>query len=155
MLDKPEAVIIHIEDFYPESPESGQLVTLEFGCFTTIARDFVLEENRQEKQKERHHDKSHMELIEQSGSHALVTSVEEEHLQQELRYIMQDARTMLTTVQERRVRMFIEDGLSSSEIGRREGVSYKVIGRSIKAGLGEIKKFWKHGSKTAVFCRIK
>ena len=33
----------------------------------------------------------------------------------------------------------MEEGLSLSEIGRREGVSYKAVGRSIHAGLEKLK----------------
>ena len=54
LLEKPDAVFVHIDSLYPKSPESGQIVELSFPCFNLLAREFVLEENRQEKQNERH-----------------------------------------------------------------------------------------------------
>ena len=52
LLEKPDAVFVHIDSLYPKSPESGQIVELSFPCFNLLAREFVLEENRQEKQNE-------------------------------------------------------------------------------------------------------
>jgi hypothetical protein len=141
LSDKPEAAIIHIEDFYPESPESGQLVTLEFSCFNVIARDFVLAENRYKKRVERDHDKRSLDEIEQSGNGALISSVEEEYLRQELQHVLLDARAKLTAAQKRRVRMFVEDGLSFSEIGRREGITHRAAEYSVQAGLKNLKKY--------------
>lgn len=48
LLEKPDAVFVHIDSLYPKSPESGQIVELSFPCFNLLAREFVLEENRQE-----------------------------------------------------------------------------------------------------------
>ncbi|MDD3541649.1 MAG: hypothetical protein PHO69_03125 [Petrimonas sp.] len=141
LRDKPEAAIFRIEDVYPDSPESGQLITLEFSYFTVITRDFVLEENRQEKQKERHHDKRPMDVIEQSGNSALITSVEEDFLRNELKKTLYSAMGILTETQERRVRLFVEDGLSFAEIGRREGVTHRAAEYSVQAGIKKIKKY--------------
>ena len=63
LLEKPDAVFVHIDSLYPKSPESGQIVELSFPCFNLLAREFVLEENRQEKQNERHQDYRAMEDI--------------------------------------------------------------------------------------------
>ena len=51
---KPEAAIVHIEDVYPDSPDAGKLVRLEFRLFTTLTREFTLERLKQEKQDTRH-----------------------------------------------------------------------------------------------------
>ena len=44
LLEKPDAVFVHIDSLYPKSPESGQIVELSFPCFNLLAREFVLEE---------------------------------------------------------------------------------------------------------------
>ena len=37
---KPEAAIIHIEDVYPESPDAGRVIRLDFRLFTVLTRVF-------------------------------------------------------------------------------------------------------------------
>ena len=59
--DAPEAVITLINNLYTNSPDSGTYVKLDFSLFTVLARDFVLEENRQEKMLKRYHDKRPLE----------------------------------------------------------------------------------------------
>ena len=51
---KPEAAIIHIEDVYPESPDAGRVIRLDFRLFTVLTREFKLEDLKQEKRDERH-----------------------------------------------------------------------------------------------------
>lgn len=84
LLEKPDAVFVHIDSLYPKSPESGQIVELSFPCFNLLAREFVLEENRQEKQNERHQDYRAMEDINPRENGALMTSLEEIYLRQEI-----------------------------------------------------------------------
>mgnify|MGYP000011269600 CR=1 FL=1 len=50
MQKKPEAAIVHIEDVYPDSPDTGRIIQLDFRLFTVLTREFVLEELRQKKQ---------------------------------------------------------------------------------------------------------
>lgn len=91
LLEKPDAVFVHIDSLYPKSPESGQIVELSFPCFNLLAREFVLEENRQEKQNERHQDYRAMEDINPRENGALMTSLEEIYLRQEIRAIIGNA----------------------------------------------------------------
>ena len=37
LLEKPDAVFVHIDSLYPKSPESGQIVELSFPCFNLLA----------------------------------------------------------------------------------------------------------------------
>lgn len=80
LLEKPDVVFVHIDSLYPKSPESGQIVELSFPCFNLLAREFVLEENRQEKQNERHQDYRAVEDINPRENGALMTSLEEIYL---------------------------------------------------------------------------
>lgn len=139
LIDEPDTVLVHIESLYPKSPESGQVVPLNFPCFNLLAREFILEENRQKKQDARHRDRRAMEDIDPNENKALARSVDDELLRLELWAAMEKSSACLTAPQRRRIRMYVEEGLSLSEIARREGVSYKVIGRSIWAGLKKIK----------------
>ena len=41
---KPEAAVIHIEDIYPESPDAGRVIRLDFWLFTVLTREFKLED---------------------------------------------------------------------------------------------------------------
>lgn len=58
---KPEAAIIHIEDVYPESPDAGRVIRLDFRLFTVLTREFKLEDLKQEKRDERHVEKLRLE----------------------------------------------------------------------------------------------
>ena len=51
---KPEAAIIHIEDVYPESPDAGRVIRLDFRLFTVLIREFKLDDLKQGKRDERH-----------------------------------------------------------------------------------------------------
>ena len=59
---KPEAAIIHIEDVYPESPDAGRVIRLDFRLFTVLTREFKLEDLKQEKRDERHVEKLRLDL---------------------------------------------------------------------------------------------
>ena len=58
---KPEAAVIHIEDIYPESPDTGRVIQLDFRLFTVLTREFKLEDLKQEKRDERHVEKLRLE----------------------------------------------------------------------------------------------
>lgn len=111
LLEKPDVVFVHIDSLYPKSPESGQIVELSFPCFNLLAREFVLEENRQEKQNERHQDYRAVEDINPRENGALMTSLEEIYLRQEIKRILNGPSNVLTDLQQRRLRLFL-DGYS-------------------------------------------
>ena len=61
MQKKPEAAIVHIEDVYPDSPDAGRVIRLDFRLFTVLTREFKLEDLKQEKHDERHVEKLRLE----------------------------------------------------------------------------------------------
>lgn len=139
--DKPEAAIVHIEDFYPESPDAGSLVTLEFSVFTALAREFVLMENAQDKKRERHHDKRPLDEIALDENSALFVLPEAEYQEQELRQEIEAARRTLTLTQSRRISLFLDKGLSLQRISDLEGVHITSVEESVKSAIKKIKKF--------------
>lgn len=140
LLDAPDVVFVRIDSLYPNSPESGQIVQLDFPCFTLLARDFVLEEKRQEKRDERHRDRRAMEDIDPTENRALSMSVDEICIRRELGRILSCHSAILTPTQRRRLRLFAE-GLTLTEIGQMEGVTHKAIGESVSTAIEKIKKF--------------
>ena len=135
LLEKPDAVFVHIDSLYPKSPESGQIVELSFPCFNLLAREFVLEENRQEKQNERHQDYRAMEDINPRENGALMTSLEEIYLRQEIKRILYGP----SNVQQRRLRLFL-DGYTLTRIGEIEGISHTAARKSVFSAIEKIKK---------------
>ena len=135
--NKPDAVVILIDDFYPESPNCGELVELDFALFTLLARKFVLEQNRQDKRIERNHDKRPLDEIVISSE----TTVEDDYIKRETIKMLHQKKACLTPPQRRRIILHVEEKLSYSKIGKMEGVSYKAISNSVKAGLKRLKIF--------------
>lgn len=142
----PEAVVVNVDDLYPHSPDKGTLIKLEFSLFTVLARDFVLQENRQEKQAERHHEKCSIDDASLQINRVLFVSVEDEYVQKETREMLEQAYKTLTKVQERRFRLFYEDKLSLREIAGLEGVHNTAVEDSISAARKKLKIFYKSTS---------
>ena len=122
-----------------KSPESGQIVELSFPCFNLLAREFVLEENRQEKQNERHQDYRAVEDINPRENGALMTSLEEIYLRQEIKRILYGPSNVLTDLQQRRLRLFL-DGYTLTRIGEIEGISHTAARKSVFSAIEKIKK---------------
>lgn len=141
--DMPDVAIAHIEDFYPDSPDRGTLVRLEFSVFNTLARDFTLDNNRQAKQADRYLDKRPLEEIDSKENQKMLVSAEDEYFHQEQLDKLTDAKQKLTETQRRRLELYIEDGLSMREIAKKEGVHYTAVEDSIRAAFKKIKKFLK------------
>lgn len=139
LLEKPDAVFVYIDSLYPKSPESGQIVELSFPCFNLLAREFVLEENRQEKQNERHQDYRAMEDINPRENGALMISLEEIYLRQEIKRILYGPSNVLTDLQQRRLRLFL-DGYTLTRIGEIEGISHTAVRKSVISAIEKIKK---------------
>ena len=137
MRNKPDAVIVLIDDFYPDSPNRGELVELDFALFTLLARRFVLEQNRQDKRIERNHDKRPLDEI----NAAAETTVEDDYIKRETIKMLHRKKACLTPPQQRRITLHVEEKLSYSKIGKMEGVSYKAVSNSIKAGIKKLKFF--------------
>lgn len=141
LKDAPEAVVFLIDDLYPNSPDNGTYVTLDFPLFTVLARDFVLEENRQLKGIDRNHDKRPLEEIPIQDVTIQMSTLEDEYLHRELLEMLEHAKDRLTPVQRRRVELYIGEGLSLREIAAREGVHNTAVEDSIRAALKKMKKF--------------
>ena len=139
---KPDAAIVHIEELYPGSPDRGAVVRLDFTVFTALARDFVLEENRQAKKAERYHDERPIEEISSKDYQNKVVTMEDEYERRELIYQLNAAKQMLTPVQRRRLELYIEDRCSLREIAAREGVHNTAVEDSICAAIKNLKNFW-------------
>lgn len=141
LKDKPDAAIIKIGDLYPGSPDENEIVRLDFNIFTMLAREFVLEELRQNKQTTRHYDKRPLDDIKSKDYQTKITTMEDIHLQSELLRQLNAARQILTPVQQRRLKLYIEDNLSLREIAALEGVHNTTIEDSIRAALKKFKNF--------------
>ena len=112
---------------------------MSFPCFNLLAREFVLEENRQEKQNERHQDYRAMEDINPRENGALMTSLEEIYLRQEIKRILYGPSNVLTDLQQRRLRLFL-DGYTLTRIGEIEGISHTAVRKSVISAIEKIKK---------------
>ena len=141
LKDAPDAVIFLIDDLYPNSPDSGTYVTLDFSRFAVLARDFVLEENRQLKRIERNHDKRALDEIGVKDVQSRLMTMEDRHLHKELVKRLELAKRSLTPTQHRRLKLYIEDGRSLREIASVEGVHNTAIEDSIRAALKKLKKY--------------
>lgn len=142
LKDAPEAVVFLIDDLYPNSPDSGTYVTLDFPRFTVLARDFVLEENRQLKGIDRNHDKRPLEEIPIRDLMSQISTLEDEYLHLELLEMLEHAKNRLTPVQRRRMELYIGEGLSLHEIAIREDVNKNAIDCSIRLAKEKLKKFF-------------
>jgi len=140
LLDMPEEAIVHIEDFYPGSPDVGTLVRLEFEVFTVMARDFILVENCQKKRSERHHTNQAIEDIDPNENHALYTTIEEAFLQKERKQALHTALAGLTLTQRRRLILSLENGLSYRKIASLEGADYSSVRESIQQAKRKIRE---------------
>lgn len=140
--DAPEAVITLIDNLYTNSPDSGTYVKLDFSLFTLLARDFVLEENRQKKQIERHHDKRSLDDIsDREIQSEEEMSLEEEFIQSEQLANLRRAKQYLTPVQRRRVDLHFEEGISMRSIAAAERVQHTAVRYSIRDAIEKMKKF--------------
>ena len=139
--DAPDAAIILIDDLYPDSPDGGTPVKLDFSLFTLLARDFVLEENRQSKQIERNHDKRALEDISADDVQSRMISLEDEFQSKEQLLMLELAKQKLTPIQQRRLKLYIEKGYSMRAISVAEGVQHTAVQDCIRDALKKIKKF--------------
>ena len=139
----PDAVVIPIGELYTNSPEAKECVRLDFAVFVTIARGFALEEQRQSKQKQRYIDDRPIEEISCQEYRRRLSTLEEEHERRELAAEITEAKKKLTNIQQRRLELYIEDGLSLREIARREGVGHTAVEDSVRSALKKIKKLLK------------
>lgn len=154
---KPEAAIVHIEDVYPESPDAGRVIRLDFRLFTVLTREFKLEDLKQEKRDERHVEKLRLEARPANAPELASKTLDEQYIRQEIKELLESAPVLagLTPTQLRRFQLFAENGKSFREIAQLEHCEYNAARKSVNQAKEKIKKFLKEGAQNANFCRIK
>jgi len=156
LKQQPQAVMVHIEELYPDSPDTGQIITLTFAVFTAVARDAMLEENRQNKWAERRCVRNQLDITDPREYRLLTTSPEDELLRAEKREQLFRAWETLTPTQQRRLWLSTQEGLSLQQIADADGVTKNAIDCSIRAAAKKLKKiFLTEPVQNAFFCRIK
>ena len=151
---KPEAAIIHIEDVYPESPDTGRVIRLDFRLFTVLTREFKLEDLKQEKRDERHVEKLRLEARPANAPELASKTLDEQYIgpadgntkRQEIKDLLESAPALawLTPTQLRRFQLFVESGKSFREIAEIEHCKYSTVKDSVDAAKKKIKKFFKN-----------
>ena len=141
---KPEAAIIHIEDVYPESPDAGRVIRLDFRLFTVLTREFKLEDLKQEKRDERHVEKLRLEARPANAPELASKTLDEQYIRQEIKDLLESAPALagLTPTQLRRFQLFVESGKSFREIAEIEHCKYSTVKDSVDAAKKKIKKFF-------------
>lgn len=135
----PVSVEIRIDDFYPDSPDAGETAIVSFEVFNLLARDSVLEENRQRKQIWRNCDIRPIENISPQEYSFRLCDPEAELIRLELRQNLDIAMDSLTPLQRRRLDLAI-DGLTVKEIAKIESVHHTAVSRTFR----EIRKRFKN-----------
>ena len=153
MQKKPEAAIVHIEDVYPDSPDTGRIIQLDFRLFTVLTREFVLEELRQKKQDERHVAKLGLDARLANDPALASQSMDEQYIRQEIKELLEKAPACagLTPMQSRRFRLFAVEGKTFREIANLEHCEFSAVRKSVKQAKEKIKKFLKGGCSKREF----
>ena len=141
---KPEAAIIHIEDVYPESPDAGRVIRLDFRLFTVLTREFKLEDLKQEKRDERHVEKLRLEARPANAPELASKTLDEQYISEEQmeRLSAAVAQAKLTPTQRRRF-LLLESGLTIHDIAKAENCGYNAALESIQWAKKKNKKFLK------------
>ena len=92
---KPEAAVIHIEDIYPESPDAGRVIRLDFRLFTVLTREFKLEDLKQEKRDERHVEKLRLEARPANAPELASKTLDEQYIRQEIKDLLAYVRLVV------------------------------------------------------------
>ena len=98
---KPEAAIVHIEDVYPESPDAGRVIRLDFRLFTVLTREFKLEDLKQEKRDERHVEKLRLEARPANAPELASKTLDEQYIRQEIKDLLKSLEKAMPGVRER------------------------------------------------------
>ena len=150
---KPEAAIVHIEDVYPESPDAGRVIRLDFRLFTVLTREFKLEDLKQEKRDERHVEKLRLEAQPANAPELTSKTLDEQYIRQEIKELLESAPALagLTPTQLRRFQLFAENGKSFREIAQLEQCEYSAVRKSVNQAKEKIKKILKRGCSKREF----
>ena len=144
MQKKPEAAIVHIEDVYPDSPDAGRVIRLDFRLFTVLTREFKLEDLKQEKHDERHVEKLRLEARPANAPELASKTLDEQYISEEQmeRLSAAVAQAKLTPTQRRRF-LLLESGLTIHDIAKAENCGYNAALESIQWAKKKIKNFLK------------
>lgn len=137
---KPEAAIVHIEDVYPDSPDAGKLVRLEFRLFTTLTREFTLERLKQEKQDTR---QTPIEIGKQEGYILHNEELLSESKSLFIRIQELETKMQLEQKQELEAKMQLEQ---EQELERQEVSEQSLISAKLQSGLREAVLAWDNTS---------
>lgn len=144
---KPEAAIVHIEDVYPESPDSGRVIRLDFRLFTVLTREFKLEDLKQEKRDERHVEKLRLEARPANATELASKTLDDQYIRQEIKELLESAPILagLTPTQLRRFQLVVEGGKSFREIAQLEHCEYSAVRKSVNQAKEKIMNFLNRG----------
>ena len=98
---KPDAAIVHIEDVYPESPDAGRVIRLDFRLFTVLTREFKLEDLKQETRDERHIEKLRLEARPANAPELASKTLDEQYIRQEIKDLLKSLEKTMPGVRER------------------------------------------------------
>ncbi len=139
--NEPDAVLVSIDDLYPNSPDHGNVVRLDFKQFTELVRSFTLEEGAQQKRIKRHHDIRPLEELSTDELYDLRASLDDEIIYREQIALLGKAMRELTPTQRRRLLLYI-DGLPLREIAALEGAHFTSIEDSIRTAIKKMKNIF-------------
>ena len=133
MKSPPDYVVIHISDFYPDSPDKASTSIIDFQQFNFLARVCPLHDAAQDKADERHLFQD--ELMETD----CVVDVEKDFVDNENKILLRSGYELLTPKQQNRITMYSQ-GLTMKEIAALEHVNYNAIRDSILCSIHKLKK---------------
>ena len=141
---KPEAAIIHIEDVYPESPDAGRVIRLDFRLFTVLTREFKLEDLKQEKRDERHIEKLRLDARPAIAPVLASKTLDEQYISEEQmeRLSAAVAQAKLPPTQRRRF-LLLETGLTIHAFVLAEHCGHNAALEAIQRAKKKIKNFLK------------
>lgn len=103
--DDPDWIFVKVEDIYPGSPDAGKVIKLEKSVFSVVAKDFIQEHKRQERETERHVDNREFESIKVKEFRRAQISPESRLINQETQKRLDRAMAKLTQTQRRRIHL--------------------------------------------------
>lgn len=150
MKKPPDAVIIRLQDFYPDTYDAGEY-QIPFPVFNALARDFVLLENRLDKRESRHGAGLLVEdLEEMDGFDCLLGgNVADEYEVLEIQQEIRAAVGKLSASRFRRVYQYYYWQLTHAEIAGIEGITQPAVCQTLKVARKKIKRILK---KSLYFC---
>ena len=136
MKSPPDYVVIHISDFYPDSPDKSSTSIVDFQQFTFLARECPLRAAAQLRQDNRHLHTGEMDETD------WIMDVEKEIVDRENIQLLKKACQLLTPKQFSRFYPYHFKNLTLDEIAQKEHVNINAIHKSILCSLTKLKKYF-------------